>query len=714
MKLFILLLINVLCFLSLNKIIAQNNNFCIENKSTKIKEEFITLAMTSNNTNYIRNIYFQPYVISEEESFGLYCKVNGTDVKSVIIYIGYVYTGYQILLNNNPCDSIVLNDEGLTGDIYPNDSIFSVNNLAVNSFNDTIGGFTIRDCDVKFIFKNGTSLMQNINLSLSLRIFNSNAVSIPEVIILNDSMQYTPHVVNLVLDFKMDSLASYVNYRGWERDYIKEYYKYFPDDRDFFVKSTTFPTMNVPSYYGGLQRNITGIYGGCLDCMSDNSYYYGSNGRLKGIVVLNGHNGGQTNILNHELLHHWAVFIDTRLMLSDGAHWNYGTVELPSSPNNLTALKIIHYKDSVYRTIMADIHSQKFNNLELYLMGLLPFDSIQFPINTLVNFNYKSRFMDWDSTNDPPRAIHGFEYYADSIYHVTSKDFIKYMGVRDPDFSNSQKDFTLAELVFSDRLLSAKEMAYYEYIMVQNENGYDEKAVGNIGINFYTASGGRGTLRTQLPELNDRDGDGYNALSDCDDSDSLINSGMTEIPNNNIDENCDGLISIIDDDRDGFNSNEDCNDSDSHINPGAIEIPNNETDENCDGILFIDSDNDGFNSDEDCNDNDSFINPDAIEIPNNDIDENCDGIAVTSISDEIFSSIKVFPNPALDKVFINNASGDHYRLLIKDLYGRILLSKNILLGLNTIFVTDFSLGIYILEFTDTINEIRIYQKLIIE
>ena len=128
--------------------------------------------------------------------------------------------------------------------------------------------------------------------------------------------------------------------------------------------------------------------------------------------------------------------------------------------------------------------------------------------------------------------------------------------------------------------------------------------------------------------ITDVDNDGFTSDVDCDDLDPNVNPGAMEIPNNSVDENCDSIIEIIDEDNDGVSSAIDCDDNDPNVNPFAEEIPNNGIDEDCmdgDLVIAVDNDNDGFLNDVDCDDNDPNINPNAVEIQNNNIDENCDG-----------------------------------------------------------------------------------------
>ena len=172
--------------------------------------------------------------------------------------------------------------------------------------------------------------------------------------------------------------------------------------------------------------------------------------------------------------------------------------------------------------------------------------------------------------------------------------------------------------------------------------------------------------------------------TDCDDTDSMVNSASPEICNG-IDDDCDGLIDdadpslmgttiwYADADGDGFgdaavnqmscmqpagfvSDNTDCDDSNANINPAAPEICNG-IDDNCNGLIdgndpglsggitslwYEDLDGDGFGNPlifvnsctqppgfvadgTDCDDANTNVHPNAQEICNG-IDDDCDGL----------------------------------------------------------------------------------------
>lgn len=130
---------------------------------------------------------------------------------------------------------------------------------------------------------------------------------------------------------------------------------------------------------------------------------------------------------------------------------------------------------------------------------------------------------------------------------------------------------------------------------------------------------------------------------------------------------------------------------DSLINPARVEIPNNDIDEDCDGeLLFIDEDMDGFNSDEDCNDNDSSIYPMATEIPNNGIDEDCDGgdLISSSVEPENIEQLLIYPNPNAGKFIIRNNDFKNCKIQIfridGSLYGNYNMAKKQKLEFNNV------------------------------
>lgn len=151
-----------------------------------------------------------------------------------------------------------------------------------------------------------------------------------------------------------------------------------------------------------------------------------------------------------------------------------------------------------------------------------------------------------------------------------------------------------------------------------------------------------------IPWYADEDGDGYGDantfviacsvpegyvpwpnFTDCDDTNSSVNPGATEIPDNGIDDNCDACVI----------NQEVCNDVDDDCD-GLIDA----ADDSCIGLAvwYADQDGDGFGNPEDfyeacaqpsgyvgtgtdCNDLNPAVNPDTPETSDG-IDNDCDGL----------------------------------------------------------------------------------------
>ncbi len=176
----------------------------------------------------------------------------------------------------------------------------------------------------------------------------------------------------------------------------------------------------------------------------------------------------------------------------------------------------------------------------------------------------------------------------------------------------------------------------------------------------------------------DDDGDGVADTLDCKPRDASIHPGAVEVPDDGVDQDCDGSDSVTcfaDADGDSFGATKviavgaclaskglssvagDCDDTAASVHPGASEIAGDGIDQDCDGkdsmTCYVDGDGDGVGatakivavgscvgagwstSGGDCDDGDPARHPGAVEVPDDGIDQDCSGAdSVTCYTDD--------------------------------------------------------------------------------
>lgn len=435
----ILLWMTLFCTLSF----AQNFNLTNHSDCIKYAHQPVQ-KVSERKKSLIKTAYCNPLAIYASENYSFILEVERDDINQLEVQNNFLFAN-SVLQNNSQVDFISFRDDGKLNDIKAGDRIFTASNISfrTGTFFDILTN-TMISADVKLMTKTGNNeAYTNESINLILRVKPARFKT-PVIKKINSSAQHSEYVLNLVTDGSKPLEDPTV---------IKEYYKYFKDDRDFIVHTGVFTTFmdktkGTSGIYSPVSNSISGLSGKPKDIKFDNSANYGSKGILQGVISTFNDKSFENWLITHELTHRWALYTDPSLAFDIGSHW--GGVFLGSSGFGWNEVQSITPKSNNSIIVKYGRSTNFFNQVELYLMGLIPIDSLKFPYTVYEGAAYVGEEAD------------GSLIQYTKIKTVTKSDFLSVMNLRSPSVSASQKNFKMGCIVSSPRLLTAEELAFFD------------------------------------------------------------------------------------------------------------------------------------------------------------------------------------------------------------------------------------------------------------
>ena len=308
--------------------------------------------------------------------------------------------------------------------------------------------------------------------------------TVPNVAIksLGEDLQVSPHLVNL----RWDELYT----GGISKAAVQAFYSRFSDEFDFVAVMTQVDHFEN-RHYEEVRQDTEGIGAPFYDYTAE----WGSAGRLQGAIhypISDYFDLGESTA-SHEIGHRWMVDLNNRTLRTNCYHWPLSDVAIGIMGYTSGGCQGLDFPYELIPLGNGDYRlnfvgpSNEFNDLELYLMGLLP------PEEVGDHFVFK----DQNQVTDDEAILKG------PVEWVTIQDIVASDGIRRPAFSESQKDFRIATIVLSkDRLLTPDEMAFFDHMAARGEareplhytSGFSE----GTSYPWYLATGARSTLSSSI------------------------------------------------------------------------------------------------------------------------------------------------------------------------------------------------------------------------
>lgn len=288
----------------------------------------------------------------------------------------------------------------------------------------------------------------------------------------------TAHVLNIRVADTADAT----------RAAVLRLYQLYPDAFDFIAVVRQVVRFQNRAYQA-VRNGTSGLGLASLDAGAA----FGSQSRLQGIVhypIDTLFDLGET-AATHEIGHRWLVFL--RNFTGNSGHWPMSDLALgpmgfaiPGSGGEGGSFprELVPQPDGTFRIACVAVR-RTLADLELYLMGLLPPDSVE------------DHFIITGQTAMP--ACNSVV----SATKLTIGDVIAANGPRVPAAGADRRDFRIATIVLSlGRFLNQDEMDFFDHLAARGEAReplhYTSGLVTGTTLPFYLATGGRATLTTRL------------------------------------------------------------------------------------------------------------------------------------------------------------------------------------------------------------------------
>jgi hypothetical protein len=301
------------------------------------------------------------------------------------------------------------------------------------------------------------------------------------------------HIVNIRHDDLL--IGSHAN-----GEILHRFYEFFADEFDFIATVKQVRSVNNRSYFQ-LRNNTLGTGRPIFDFASSR----GSPHRLLGTINYPIDSffdlAEQSSI--HEIGHHWINHLNHPLLSPGIPHWPisdlaYGIMGLSiggtGGQGGNFPYELVELPNGDVQMVRLDNQAPEYNDLELYLMGLISPDDVGEHI----------------VLSGVQQGSDGQIIPSSSVERITIDDIITEDGPRVPAVGDAQTNFRIATIILSnDRLLTNDEIAFFDHMAARGESirelPFTAGFSSGITKPFFLATGGRATLSTIIL---DADGDG--------------------------------------------------------------------------------------------------------------------------------------------------------------------------------------------------------------